>query len=274
MAKNIEVKGTNVRILTKEGSDYICLTDMAHYKEPGRTDHVIQNWMRNRNTVEFLGIWEQLNNPNFKPLEFEGFRKKAGLNSFVLTPQQWTIATNAVGIVSRSGRYGGTYAHKDIAFEFASWISVEFKLYLIKEFQRLKEDERKQLGWDIRRNLAKINYRIHTDAIKENLIPPELKPQQINLIYASEADVLNMALFGKTAKQWRDSHPGEKGNIRDYADVSQLVCLSNLENLNALFIQEKRPQAERLGKLNQIAIQQMRLLIGDSRIKQLEAGGK
>jgi len=174
MAKNIEVKGTNVRILTKEVSDYISLTDIAHYKEPGRTDHVIQNWMRNRNTVEFLGIWEQLNNPNFKPLEFEGFRRKAGLNSFVLTPKQWTIETNATGIISKPGRYGGTYAHKDIAFEFASWISVEFKLYLIKEFQRLKDEELKQLGWDIRRNLTKINYRIHTDAIKENLIPPEL----------------------------------------------------------------------------------------------------
>ncbi len=189
------------------------------------------------------------------------------LNSFVLTPKQWTSETNAIGIVSKPGRYDGTYTHKDIAFEFASWISVEFKLYLIKEFQRLKEEELKQLGWDIRRNLAKINYRIHTDAIKENLIPPELTPHQINLIYASEADVLNMALFGKTAKEWRDSHPGEKGNIRDYANVSQLVCLSNLENLNALFIQEKTPQAERLRKLNQIAIHQMKLLTDDNRIK-------
>jgi len=274
MAKNIEVKGTNVRILTKEESDYISLTDIAHYKEPGRTDHVIQNWMRNRNTVEFLGIWEQLNNPNFKPLEFEGFRRKAGLNSFVLTPKQWTIETNATGIISKPGRYGGTYAHKDIAFEFASWISVEFKLYLIKEFQRLKDEEHKQLGWDIRRNLTKINYRIHTDAVKENLIPPKLTPQQTNLIYASEADVLNMALFGMTAKQWRDNHAGDKGNIRDYANMSQLVCLSNLENLNALFIQEKTPQAERLSKLNQIAIQQMRLLTNDIGIKRLEAGDK
>jgi len=274
MAKNIEVKGTNVRILTKEESNYISLTDIAHYKEPGRTDHVIQNWMRNRNTVEFLGIWEQLNNPNFKPLEFEGFKRKAGLNSFVLTPKQWTSETNATGIISKPGRYGGTYAHKDIAFEFASWISVEFKLYLIKEFQRLKDEEHKQLGWDIRRNLAKINYRIHTDAIKVNLIPPELTPQQTNLIYASEADVLNMALFGMTAKQWRDSHPGDKGNIRDYANMSQLVCLSNLETLNALFIQEKTPQAERLRKLNQIAIQQMRLLTNDTGIKRLKAGDK
>jgi hypothetical protein len=198
----------------------------------------------------------------------------AGLNSFTLTPKQWIEKTNAIGIVSKSGRYGGTYAHKDIAFEFASWISVEFKLYLIKEFQRLKEQERKQLGWDIKRNLTKINYRIHTDAIRENLIPPTLTPSQMNLIYASEADILNMALFGMTAKEWRDTHPGEKGNIRDYANVSQLVCLSNLENLNALFIQEKTPQAERLRKLNQIAIQQMRLLTDDGRIKRLEAGDK
>jgi len=274
MAKNLEVKGTNVRILTKEESDYISLTDIARYKNSERTDDLIRNWLRNRNTIEFLGIWEHLNNPGFKPVEFDGFRKQAGLNSFTLTPSQWIEQTGAVGIISKPGRYGGTFAHKDIAFEFATWISVEFKLYLIKEFQRLKEDERKQLGWDIRRNLAKINYRIHTDAIKENLIPPELTPQQINLIYASEADVLNMALFGMTAKQWRDSHPGKKGNIRDYADVSQLVCLSNLENLNALFIQEKRPQAERLRRLNQIAIQQMRLLLDDTRVKRLEAGDK
>jgi hypothetical protein len=226
------------------------------------------------NAIEFLGIWEQLNNPGFKPIEFDGFRKQAGLNSFILTAKQWIEKTHAIGIVSKSGRYGGTYAHKDIAFEFASWISVEFKLYLIKEFQRLKEQEHKQLGWDIKRNLTKINYRIHTDAIRENLIPPTLTPRQMNLIYASEADILNMALFGVTAKEWRDTHPGEKGNIRDYANVSQLVCLSNLENLNALFIQEKMPQAERLGKLNQIAIQQMRLLTDDGRIKRLEAGDK
>ena len=174
----------------------------------------------------------------FKPVEFDGFKKQAGLNSFTLTPKQWIETTNAIGLISKSGRYGGTYAHKDIAFEFASWISVEFKLYLIKEFERLKDTERKQLGWDIRRNLAKINYRIHTDAIKENLIPPELNKQQINLVYASEADLLNMALFGMTAKSWRDSHPDEKGNIRDYANIAQLVCLSNLENMNALFIQD------------------------------------
>jgi len=215
-----------------------------------------------------------LNNLNFKPLEFEGFRRKAGLNSFVLTPKQWIIATNAIGIVSKQGRYGGTYAHKDIAFEFASWISVEFKLYLIKEFQRLKDEEYKQLGWDIRRNLAKINYRIHTDAIKENLVPPELSTRQTNLVYATEADVLNMALFGMTAKDWREKNPGRKGNIRDDADVSQLVCLSNLENLNALFIRENAPQAQRLRKLNQIAIHQMKLLTDYPSIKRLEERNK
>ena len=211
-----------------------------------------------------------MNNPHFKPVEFDGFRKKAGLNSFILTAKKWIEKTNAVGIVSKSGRYGGTYAHKDIAFEFASWISVEFKLYLIKEFQRLKEQEQKQLGWDIKRNLAKINYRIHTDAIKENLIPKEITKEQINQIYASEADVLNVALFGMTAKEWRDSNKDKSGNIRDYANVSQLVCLSNLENLNALFINEGLLQDKRLVKLNQIAIQQMRLLTEDRVIKQLE----
>ena len=273
MAK-IKVLSTEITIQTQHREDYISLTDIARYKDAERTDYILSNWLRNRNTIEFLGIWEHLNNPGFNPIEFDGIRKQAGLNSFILTAKRWIEATGAIGLISRTGRYGGTYAHKDIAFEFASWVSVEFKLYLIKEFQRLKDEEHKQLGWDIRRNLAKINYRIHTDAIKENLIPPELTPPQINLIYASEADVLNMALFGMTAKQWRDSHPGEKGNIRDYADVSQLVCLSNLENLNALFIQEKRPQAERLGKLNQIAIQQMRLLLDDTRVKRLEAGDK
>jgi KilA-N domain len=270
----IKVLEKEIAVHTLRDVDYICITDIARYKNAERTDDLIRNWLRNRNTIEFLGIWEQLNNPRFKPVEFDGFKKQAGLNSFTLTPKQWIEKTNAIGIVSKSGRYGGTYAQKDIAFEFASWISVEFKLYLIKEFQRLKDEERKQLGWDIRRNLTKINYRIHTDAIKENLLPPELTPRQTNLIYASEADVLNVALFGMTAKDWRDSHPDEKGNIRDYADVSQLVCLSNLETLNALFIQEKTPQAERLRKLNRIAIQQMRLLTDNSRIKRLEAGDK
>jgi hypothetical protein len=274
MVERINVQGNEISIISKEREDYISLTDIAKYRNKADPFAIINNWMRSRSTIEFLGLWEKLSNPDFEPLEFERFRSEAGSNYFVLSPQRWIEFTHAIGLISKSGRYGGTFAHKDIAFEFASWISSEFKLYLIKEFQRLKDAEHKQLGWDIRRNLAKINYRIHTDAIKENLIPPELTAPQINLIYASEADVLNMALFGMTAKQWRDSHPGEKGNIRDYADVSQLVCLSNLENLNALFIQEKMPQAERLGKLNQIAIQQMRLLLDDTRVQRLEAGDK
>ena len=259
-SKKIDVQGSLVAVMPLDDSDYISLTDIARHKNSGRSDDLIRNWLRNRNTLEFIGIWEQLNNPNFKPVEFDGFRKQSGLNSFTLTPKQWIEATSAIGIISRAGRYGGTYAHKDIAFEFAAWISVEFKLYLIKEFQRLKEQEHKQLGWNIRRNLAKINYRIHTDAIKENLIPPELTKQQVSFVYAAEADVLNMALFGMTAKQWRENQPDEKGNIRDFANVSQLVCLSNLENLNALFIQEEIAQPERLKKLNRIAIQQMHLL--------------
>jgi len=273
MAK-IKVLESEVSIYTRNEEDYISLTDIAKYRNAEGSDDLIRNWLRNRNTIEFLGIWEHLNNPDFKPVEFDGFRRQAGLNSFALTPKQWIEKTNAIGIVSKVGRYGGTYAHKDIAFEFASWISVAFKLYLIKEFQRLKEEERKQLGWDIKRNLARINYRIHTNAIQANLIPPELTPRQTNLIYASEADVLNVALFGMTAKEWRDSHPGEKGNIRDYANISQLVCLSNLENMNAHFIQEDLPQAERLRKLNQIAIHQMRLLTDDTGIRRLEAGGE
>ncbi|HOP47273.1 MAG TPA: KilA-N domain-containing protein [Desulfobacteraceae bacterium] len=271
MAK-LEVKGTEITIFSQNEEDYICITDIAKYKNEDRSDDLIRNWLRNRNTIEFLGIWEQLNNPGFKPVEFDGFRKQSGLNSFTLTPKQWIETTGAIGIVSKPGRYGGTYAHKDIAFEFASWISVEFKLYLIKEFQRLKDQEREKLGWDIRRNLTKINYRIHTDAIKEHLIPPELTKDQINLVYASEADVLNMALFGTTAKEWRDINPDLKGNIRDYANVSQLVCLANLENLNAHFIKEGFHQNDRLGKLNRIAIQQMKLLISDNSIKKLEGG--
>ncbi|MCK5241877.1 KilA-N domain-containing protein [bacterium] len=214
----ISVKGRDITIVSQKEEDYICITDIARYKNADRTDDLIRNWLRNRNTIEFLGIWEQLNNSNFKPVEFDGFKKQAGLNSFTLTPSQWIEKTKAIGITSKAGRYGGTYAHKDIAFEFASWISVEFKLYLIKEFQRLKESEQKQLGWDIKRNLAKINYRIHTDAIKENLIPKELSKQQINQVYASEADVLNMALFGMTAKEWRGPNSDKKGNIRDYAN--------------------------------------------------------
>jgi superfamily I DNA/RNA helicase len=262
MAATITVKGTEIRILRQEEEDFISLTDMLKAKDG---DFFISDWLRNRNTVEFLGIWETVHNPNFNCGEFAAIRSQAGLNNYKISVKEWVEKTNAIGIKATAGRYGGTYAHKDIAFEFGMWISAEFKIYLIKEFQRLKEQELKQLGWDIRRNLAKINYRIHTDAIKENLIPPELTARQINLIYASEADVLNVALFGKTAKEWRDSHPGDKGNIRDYATMSQLVCLSSLENLNALFIKEKMPQAERLRKLNQIAIQQMRQVYNTER---------
>lgn len=269
MATKIAVQGREIAVISKEEADYISLTDIARYKDSEATDDLIRNWLRNRNTLEFLGIWEQLYNPSFKPVEFDGFRMQAGLNSFSLTPKQWIEKTGAIGIVSRAGRYGGTFAHKDIAFEFAAWISVEFKLYLIKEFQRLKEQERLQLGWDIKRNLAKINYRIHTDAIKANLIPPELSRDAINRVYASEADILNMALFGMTAGQWRDEHPGTQGNLRDEANAAQLVCLSNLENLNALFINEKLSQSERLEKLNQIAISQMRLLVDDVDVKKL-----
>jgi hypothetical protein len=270
--KKINVLESDIALRPVGEQDYLCITDIARYRDPERTDDLIRNWIRNRNTIEFLGIWETLNNPNFNPVEFDGFRRQAGLNSFTMTPKQWIAATNAVGLISKAGRYGGTYAHPDIAFEFASWISVEFKLYLIKEFQRLKDQELKQLGWDIRRNLARINYRIHTDAIKENLIPPELSRAQISFIYASEADVLNVALFGQTAKQWRDAHPDDKGNIRDHANVAQLVCLSNLENLNAHFIQEGLPANERLGRLNQIAIQQMRLLTEEPGAGRLSSG--
>jgi hypothetical protein len=267
----IKVLSREVTVLVVKDEDYICLTDIARYKNQDATDDLIRNWLRNRNTIEFLGIWEQLNNPGFKPVEFDGFKKQAGLNSFTLTPKQWIERTGAVGIISKAGRYGGTYAHKDIAFEFASWVSVEFKLYLIKEFQRLKEVERKTLGWDIRRNLARINYRIHTDAIQAHLIPPELSKAQTALVYASEADVLNMALFGKTAAQWRGENPGQNGNIRDQANGSQLVCLANLENLNALFVAEGLPQSVRLTRLNEIAIQQMKLLTADDRVRRLLA---
>ena len=265
----INVLNKEVAIYQQNDEDYICITDIARYKNAENTDDLIRNWLRNRNTIEFLGIWEQLNNPGFNPVEFDGFKKQAGLNSFTLTPKQWIEKTGAIGIISKAGRYGGTFAHKDIAFEFAAWISVEFKLYLIKEFQRLKDEEYRQLGWDIRRNLTKINYRIHTDAIKENLVPATLTVAQINLIYATEADVLNVALFGKTAKQWRAENLNLKGNIRDYADISQLVCLSNLENLNAHFIKEGLSQGDRLKKLNEIAIYQMKLLTADNTIKRI-----
>jgi hypothetical protein len=261
MKAKLQVLENDIATVTRGGLEYICITDIARYKNPDRTDDLIRNWLRNRNTIEFLGIWERLNNPAFKPVEFDGFRKQAGLNSFTLTPKQWIAQTAAIGLVSKAGRYGGTFAQKDIAFEFASWISVEFKLYLIKEFQRLKEQEFQQLGWDIRRNLAKVNYLIHTDAIRDNLIPDCLTAQQISFVYASEADLLNVALFGVSARQWRDANPRLKGNLRDHANVHQLVCLANLESMNAHFISEGLPQSERLVKLNQLAIRQMRVLL-------------
>lgn len=240
--------------------DYISITDIAKQKNALDPNGVIGNWMRNRNTIEFLGIWESLYNPTFNPLEFEGFRKEAGLNAFTLSPTKWIEATNAIGIKAVSGRYGGTYAISDIAFEFASWISVEFKLYLVREFQRLKAKEQKQLEWSAKRELSKINYRIHTDAIKMKLIPSEVTREQAAIKYADEADVLNIAMFGMTAKQWREQNPDKKGNIRDYASINELICLSNMENLNSVFINDGMPQGERLIKLNQIAIQQMQIL--------------
>ncbi len=255
----IIVKERAITIAKLNETDYISLTDIAKFKT---TDSfiVICNWMRNRNTIEYLGIWETLYNPDFKPIEFDRFRTEAGLNAFTMSPQKWIESTNAQGIISKSGRYGGTYAHKDIAFKFAAWISIEFELYFIKEFQRLKEEEQKLLGWTAKRELAKLNYHIHTDAIKQNLIPAELTAQQISIIYANEADVLNVALFGRTAKQWREANPELNGNMRDYASINELICLSNMENLNAVFIQEGLEQKERLIKLNKIAIQQMSIL--------------
>ena len=274
MAKNktIYVKGTEITVFQNEESDFISLTDIARHKDSANTDTIVQNWLRNRNTIELLGFWEIMYNPNFKPLEFEGFRKQAGLNSFVLTPKKWIETTDAIGIISRSGRYGGTFAHKDIAFEFASWISIEFKLYIIKEFQRLKADEndRLKLGWNLQRTLAKVNYRIHTDAIKENLVPPTLAKDKINFVYADEADLLNMALFGITAKQWRDANPKKEGNIRDEATIEQLVVLSNMESINAVLIHQGLPQNERLKQLNSIAITQMKSLLGNNNLKKLK----
>lgn len=276
MSKNskatIDVQGTTVTVLSQASDDYISLTDIAKHKEPDRSDHVIQNWIRNRNSIEFLGVWERLNNADFKPLEFEGFRNRAGLNSFVLTPRQWIDATHAIGLVSKSGRYGGTYAHKDIAFEFASWISVEFKLYLIKEFQRLKEDENRRLSlaWNLNRTLSKLNYRIHTDAIKAPLIPAVVTAAQAAITYATEADLLNVALFGQTAKQWRDSNPKLDGNMREYATVEQLLVLANIEGMNAEFIHMRLAQGERLKRLNEIAIRQMKVLTAVPAVKQIK----
>ncbi len=262
MAKII-VQNTDIRVVTVNGQDFISLTDIANVKESGsRAADVIKNWIRNRYTIEFLGTWEMIHNPNFKVVEFDHFRKQAGLPSFVMSVSEWIENTDAVGIIVKQGRYGGTYAFRDIAFEFCSAISVAFKLYLIEDFQRLKQEEQKQLGWSVKRELAKINYHIHTDAIKENLVPEELDQYHRSLIYANEADVLNVALFGMTAKEWRDANPDLKGNIRDYANINQLICLSNMENLNAVFINKGMPQCDRLIELNKIAIQQMKVLEG------------
>ena len=258
MAK-IRVQETDVTVISFNDKDYISLTDIAKYKSSD-PNAVVANWMRNRMTIEYLGLWETLYNPGFKPLEFEGFKKEAGLKAFTLSPQKWIETTGAIGMISKSGRYGGTFAHKDIAFKFASWISVEFELYMVKEFQRLKEQEQAQIGWSAKRELSKINYRIHTDAIRQNLLPPEVTSQQASLIYASEADVLNVAMFGMTAAEWREAHSTLKGNIRDYATVNELICLSNMENLNAVFIEEGLPQRDRLVRLNRIAIHQMGIL--------------
>ena len=265
------VNGSEISFFNINTEDYISLTDIARHKDATNTDDIIKNWLRNRNTIELLGFWEQLYNPDFKPVEFDGFRKQAGLNSFTMTPKKWIETTNAIGIMSKSGRYGGTYAHKDIAFEFASWVSIEFKLYVIKEFQRLKNDEsdRLKLNWNLQRTLAKVNYHIHPDAIKENLIPYELTKQEVSYLYATEADMLNMALFGKTAASWRQQNPEKEGNNRDYATIEQLVVLTNLESLNAVLIAQELPQSDRLLQLNKTAIQQLKVLMNNRTINKL-----
>ena len=269
MSKNqaketIHAKGFEIGIYTTDfENEYISLTDIAKYKsdDPNAT---ICNWMRNRDTLEYLGLWEMLNNPDFKPLEFEGFRKEAGLNAFTMSPSKWINSVNAIGIVSKAGRYGGTYAHSDIALEFASWISAEFKLYILKDYQRLKNDEnsRLSLNWNLNREVAKLNYRIHTDAIKDNIILPDLTPEQISFRYASEADMLNVALFGMTAKQWRDQNPDKIGNIRDFASLNQLLVLANMENYNAILIEQNKAMSERIIVLRELAVKQINTLAG------------
>jgi hypothetical protein len=270
MAK-ITVQNTDITVVSVDNQDYISLTDMANAKESeSRAADIIKNWIRNRYTIEFLGTWERIHNPNFKVVEFDHFKSQAGLPSFVMSVSEWIEKTNAIGIVVKKGKYGGTYAFRDIAFEFGSAISVPFKLYLIEEFQRLKAEEQKLLGWSAKRELSKINYRIHTDAIKQNLIPAQITAAQASIIYANEADVLNVAMFGMTAKQWREANPDLKGNIRDYATINELICLSNMENLNAVFIEQGMSQGERLIKLNQIAIHQMQVLEDNSDMKLLK----
>jgi len=273
MKATINANGTEITIISQGNQDdYISLTDIARYKSDEPKD-VIKNWMRSKSTIEFLGLWEQLNNPNFKGVEFDAFKNEAGANAFTLSPQKWIDSTNAIGIISRAGRGGGTFAHKDIAFEFASWVSAEFKLYIIKDYQRLKSDENSRLSleWNVNRTISKINYKIHTDAIKDKLIPLGVTPAQQGITYASEAEVLNVALFGKTSKEWRAENPGNKGNIRDYATIQQLIVLSNLESMNAELIKQGIPQCDRLKRLNTMAIEQLTTLIGNSSVKLLES---
>ena len=270
----ITAQGTEITVLSKgTDDDFISLTDIARYKNSDEPNVVVANWLRNRNTVEFLGIWEQLYNPDFKPLEFEGFRKEAGLNAFTLSPMKWVNATNAIGITVKAGRGGGTFAHKDIAFEFASWISNEFKLYIIKDYQRLKADEnnRISLDWNVKRILAKVNYRIHTDAIRDNLIPPELTARQRSFVYADEADMLNVALFGQTAAEWRRANSGKDGNMRDHATIEQLLVLANIENVNALYIGKGMAQKDRITELNRLARQQLTQLLDNNSVKGMKA---
>jgi len=268
----MEVQGLAIAVFSQKNDDFISLTDIGRAKNPERSDDLVRNWLRNRNTIEFLGIWERLNNPSFNSVEFDGIRIVAGLNSFTINPKQWIERTGAIGIVSNTGRYGGTYAHKDIAFEFASWISVEFRLYLIKEFQRLKEDENRRLSlsWNLNRTLSKLNYHIHTDAIRELLIPALISPERAAITYASEADVLNVALFGQTAKEWREKNLDKDGNIRDYASIEQLLVLANIEGMNAELIRMGLPQSERITHLNEVAIRQMKVLIAAPALKQLK----
>ena len=271
----INANGTKINILSKgDENDFISITDIARYKNPESPADVIKNWMRNRSTIEFLGLWEQLNNPDFKLVEFDQFKNEAGSNAFVLSPQKWIVTTNATGIISKSGRYGGTFAHKDIAFEFASWVSAEFKLYIIKDYQRLKADEnsRISLEWNVNRIISKINYKIHTDAIKENLIPAQVTDRQQSFMYANEADLLNVALFGKIAKEWREQNPDVKGNMRDDANIQQLIVLSNMESMNAELIKQGVEQTQRLLILNKMAIEQMTSILRSAAVKKL--GGK
>ncbi len=268
----ITVQGSGIAVITKHEDDYLSITDIARHKNPEEPKDIVKNWMRSKTTIEFLGLWERLHNPNFKGVEFDSFMYQAGTNAFVLSPSKWIESTNAIGIISKPGNNGGTFAHRDIAFEFASWISAEFKLYLLLEFQRLKKTENQslKLEWNLQRTLAKINYRIHTDAIKEKIIPVPVTRMQAHAIYASEADLLNVALFGQTAKEWRESNPGREGNIRDHAALEQLVVLSNLESINALLVHQGMKQPERLMQLNETAITQLKSLVANKKIKLLK----